>query len=97
GSVCPLIAVVVGPANKCAAIVLKSDATASLGELANRKSASGKLPAGPLIAVPSCGAFTDTVSLARQISTSETKMVLFWDESPYEKVLRTKDLGKRCR
>ena len=64
--------VAVGAAKNEAAIVLKSG-MAELVELAGRKLKGKKLAAdvaSPFAATPNCGAFTDTVVLARQISTS---------------------------
>jgi hypothetical protein len=81
--------VVAGGAKNGAAIVLKSG-IAEFVEFAGRKLNGKKLVAGvagPFTAAPNCGAFTGTVVLARQICTSQTKVVLFWAEFRDEKVV----------
>ena len=81
------VVVAVGTVKNDAAIVLKSGITEFV-ECADAK-LNGKALAvvAPLTAAPNCGAFTDTVVLARQICTSQTKVVLFWAEFLNEKVV----------
>ena len=79
----------VGTAKNEAAIVLKSGIAEfvepAATKLKGKKSAADV--AASFAAAPNCGAFTGTVVLARQICTSQTKVVLFWVEFLNEKVV----------